>query len=238
MTASRMSHPPRARRLFGAGLLDGQSVHALVNRPQPRRGQLEEVPVRITEVDAVPAARPTGAAFDSHPFLGEPLLPLRQCVGGNGKGHVQRSMAVVRRDRAARHAHGFERRAAVKQQQHTLTADIIGAKARVAGQRIKPQHLLVETRRTVEVIDVETGLDHALEPQLFHHILSTARASSDMRLGSQGGSHTMLTLTSPTPGTLATAFSTMVGSSCAEGQLGVVSVISTVTARSSAMSIL
>ena len=48
----------------------------------------------------------------------------------------------------------------------------------------------------------------------------------------------MLTLTSPTPATLATAFSTMTGSSCAEGQLGVVSVKSTVTARSSAISIL
>jgi hypothetical protein len=70
-----------------------------------------------------------------------------------------------------------------------------------------------------------------------HHMLSTARASSDIRLGSQGGSHTMLTLTSPTPATLATAFSTMIGSSCAEGQLGVVSVMSTVTARSSAISI-
>ena len=59
-----------------------------------------------------------------------------------------------------------------------------------------------------------------------------------IRLGSQGGSHTMSTLTTPTPGTLATAFSTMLGNSCAEGQLGVVSVISTATARSSAMSIL
>src|SRR5207244_5480620 len=71
-----------------------------------------------------------------------------------------------------------------------------------------------------------------------HHMLSTARASSDMRLWSQGGSQTMLTLTAPTPATLATAFSTMIGSSCAEGQLGVVSVMSMVTARSSARSIL
>ena len=59
-----------------------------------------------------------------------------------------------------------------------------------------------------------------------------------MRLGSQGGSHTMLTLASRTPATLATAFSTMIGSSCADGQLGVVSVMSIVTARSSASSIL
>src|SRR6516162_5681554 len=40
-------------------------------------------------------------------------------------------------------------------------------------------------------------------------MLSTARASSDMRLGSHGGSQTISTLTSPTPGTLATAFSTI-----------------------------
>src|SRR5262245_66236163 len=60
-------------------------------------------------------------------------------------------------------------------------------------------------------------------------MLSTVRASSDIRLGSQGGSHTMSTLTGPTPGTLATAFSTMVGSSCADGQLGVVTVEMTLT---------
>ncbi len=48
----------------------------------------------------------------------------------------------------------------------------------------------------------------------------------------------MFTLTSPTPGTLATAFSTMAGSSAADGQFGVVSVMSTVTPRSSAMSTL
>ena len=35
-----------------------------------------------------------------------------------------------------------------------------------------------------------------------HHILSTARASSDIRLGSHGGSQTISTLASRTPGTL------------------------------------
>src|SRR6266567_2584134 len=57
-----------------------------------------------------------------------------------------------------------------------------------------------------------------------YHMLSTARASSDIRLGSQGGSQTIATLASPTPATLETAFSTIVGSSCADGQFGVVSV--------------
>ena len=48
----------------------------------------------------------------------------------------------------------------------------------------------------------------------------------------------MFTVTGPTPATLDTAFSTMIGSSCADGQFGVVSVMSTVTVRSSAMSTL
>ena len=47
-----------------------------------------------------------------------------------------------------------------------------------------------------------------------------------------------MTLTTPTPGTLAIAFSTMVGSSPAAGQFGVVSVIVTSTLRSSLRSTL
>ena len=47
-----------------------------------------------------------------------------------------------------------------------------------------------------------------------------------------------MTLTTPTPGTLATAFSTIVGNSPAAGQFGVVSVIMTSMVRSSLMSTL
>src|ERR1700686_5236451 len=71
-----------------------------------------------------------------------------------------------------------------------------------------------------------------------HHIFSTRRASSVIRSGVQAGSQTRLTLTMPTPGTLATAFSTIVGDSPAAGQFGVVSVITTSTVRSSLMSTL
>src|SRR5216684_3963368 len=74
--------------------------------------------------------------------------------------------------------------------------------------------------------------------ELSHHMFNTTLASSDIRLGSQGGSHTTLTVTGPTPGTLAAAFSTMLGSSCADGQLGVVNVMSIEMARSSPISIL
>ena len=68
------------------------------------------------------------------------------------------------------------------------------------------------------------------------NMLRTTRASSDIRLGSQGGSQTTLTSTFPTPGTIETASCTITGSSCADGQLGEVSDMSTFTVRSSAMS--
>src|SRR5262249_30341596 len=57
-------------------------------------------------------------------------------------------------------------------------------------------------------------------PTATHHIFNTSRASSDIRLGSHGGSQTTATLVSFTPGTLDTAFSTMIGRSCAAGQFG------------------
>src|SRR5437588_1879712 len=113
--------------------------------------------VGIAEIDAVPAARPSGAAFDGDALFAQPLLPLRQFISGNGEGHVQRSVAVVWGNRAARHAHGLERGAAAKQQQYALPADVVGAKPRVAGQLRKAQHVLVKPRRTVEIVDVETG---------------------------------------------------------------------------------
>src|SRR6185437_8506599 len=75
-------------------------------------------------------------------------------------------------------------------------------------------------------------------PLTLHHILSTRRASSLIRSGDQAGSQTRFTFTTPTPGTLAIAFSTWVGNSPAAGQFGVVKVMVTSTARSSLISTL
>jgi hypothetical protein len=44
-----------------------------------------------------------------------------------------------------------------------FAANVIGAKTRVAGQGGKLEHLLVEARRPVEIVDIEAGLDHAVE---------------------------------------------------------------------------
>src|SRR5579875_3553557 len=90
------------------------------------------------------------------------------------------------------------------------------------------------------------GLDRTIDMSILaskpdvgtgHHMFNTRRASSDIRLGSHGGSQTTSTLVSFTPGTLDTAFSTRIGNSCADGQLGDVSDMSILTERSSPMSI-
>src|SRR5579872_7526153 len=88
------------------------------------------------------------------------------------------------------------------------------------------------------VSHVECPRANSITPPNAHHILRTRRASSDMRSGVHAGSQTRLTLTTPTPGTLATAFSTICGNSPAAGQFGVVSVITRSTERSSLSSTL
>src|SRR5262245_18680804 len=67
-------------------------------------------------------------------------------------------------------------------------------------------------------------------------MLSSSRAASLIRLMSQGGSNTRLTLTWPTPGTEAAAFSAQSGMSPATGQPGAVSVMSISTLRSLSIS--
>src|SRR5262249_53332658 len=76
----------------------------------------------------------------------------------------------MRGNRAARHAHRLEAGAAPEQAEPALSADVVGAKPRVARQLSESQHLLVEARRTVEIVDVETSLDHTVELHASPHI--------------------------------------------------------------------
>ncbi len=121
------------------------------------------MPVRVAEVDAMSAARPIGPAFDGDTLIPQSLLPFLQCLRRNCKREMQWSMSVVRRNGAAGHANGFQGRAPAKQQEHALPADVVGAKARIVGECFQSQHLLVKACRTIEIIDVEAGLDYAVE---------------------------------------------------------------------------
>src|ERR1700722_1587736 len=72
---------------------------------------------------------------------------------------------------------------------------------------------------------------------LLQNMFSCKRASSVIRLGSQGGSQTVSTSQSVTPATPITASFTCSGNSWALGQAGAVNVISTLTLPVSRMSI-
>src|SRR5262245_43003447 len=108
------------------------------------------MPVRISEIDAYAAARPFGPALDGNAMAGKALLPLREFVGADRKGEMKRSLAVVGRDRAARHAHGFARSAAEKHEQHALAADVVAAKSGIAPEQRQGQNVFVEPGRTLE----------------------------------------------------------------------------------------
>src|SRR5215467_10751406 len=119
--------------------------------------------VRIAEIDAFSAARPSGASLDFDAMRGEPRLPLRKLLAADRKRDMQRAMAVMGRDGTARHAHGLERETAPEDKEHAPSADIIGAEPRDAGERLEPQHIAVEARRPLEVVDVQRRLEHTVE---------------------------------------------------------------------------
>jgi hypothetical protein len=134
-----------------------------VNRPQAGCCQLQKVSVRIAEIDAVSATRPIGATFKRDAVLAQPLFPLGQRVASNGEGEMQRTVTVVRRNGASRHSNRLQRRAAAKQQQDALAAYSIGAKTRVMRQDGQLEHLLIEPRCPVQIIDIKAGFENAIE---------------------------------------------------------------------------
>src|SRR6516162_3558167 len=52
----------------------------LINRPESRRGQFQEVPIRIAEIDAFASAGPFCATLDRNAVRRKPLFPIRKLV--------------------------------------------------------------------------------------------------------------------------------------------------------------
>src|SRR5262245_36548585 len=110
--------------------------------------------VRVAEINALATAAPRGAALDRNLVESETLLPLRQVVLGDSEGDVQRAGAVVRRDGAARHVHGFERSTAPEEKQHVASADRERGEPAVPIDRLECEHVAVEAHGAVEVVDI------------------------------------------------------------------------------------
>lgn len=153
----------RAADRCGGGRLCLYGGSPLVSRPQAGCCQFHQVPVGVAEVDAVSATRPIGATFDRDTMRAQPLFPLRQGVTSDGEREMQRPVTIVRRDRASRHSNGLQRRAAAKQQEHAPAAHVVGAKTGVMPEERQLEHLLIEARCPVEIIDIKAGFENAIE---------------------------------------------------------------------------
>src|SRR3546814_3778561 len=66
-----------------------------VVRPQPGRRQLDDVPFRVVEIEAVAAALPGHLAVDRHPAGGKAPPPVVQAALRDGEGHMQRPASVM-----------------------------------------------------------------------------------------------------------------------------------------------
>ena len=87
-TAPKSSRAGRAKSILGADLC------ALNTLPQTGRSQLQKVPVRIAEIDAVAATRPLGPPFDLDTGFAQALFPGRELSGRDREGDADRTVAV------------------------------------------------------------------------------------------------------------------------------------------------
>jgi hypothetical protein len=73
----------------------------LISRPQSGGRQFKHVPIGIAEINAFAAAWPFHPALDRNAGLGKLGFPIRQRVGPNREGDVNRAVTIMRRHRAA-----------------------------------------------------------------------------------------------------------------------------------------
>src|SRR5215204_808862 len=126
-----------------------------IDFPQAGRSQFQQMPVGVSEIDAVPSARPAGAALYFNIEAVEARLPLGQLLRRDGKCHVQWAAAIVWGNGAAAHSCRFERRAASENQQHVTASNRKRTHPVIPDEQRQAKNIRVKTVRTVEVIHIQ-----------------------------------------------------------------------------------
>src|SRR4051794_26762022 len=85
---------------------------------------------------------------------------------------MQWAMAVMWRNRAARHVHRVQGGAAPKQQKNAAAADVIGTETLIPSERLQTQHVFIKARRARKIIDVNRSLDNAIELERDQRLVS------------------------------------------------------------------
>lgn len=133
--------------------------HMSVNRPTPRRDQLDQVVIGIAEIQAPSAARPVHRTFNHNSAFFQTLPPLPLSRRRNRERDVQLTRAVVRRNDAPRYWNRFQRLTSQKQQQNVSVRHVERAKAFIAGQPVEFADIFVEVGGARQIVHVQACLD-------------------------------------------------------------------------------
>jgi hypothetical protein len=144
------------------------SRHTSVDRPNSRRGELEEILVGIAEIETLAAGRPIDFAFDRDALSDEVAFPGWKILFRNGKGKVGLSRAVVRGDEAAGHLNGLNRSSEQEDQQHLMVSGGKGAQAIQGFEKAQAKPIPVEAYGAWQFGRIDAGLNDALNMRERH----------------------------------------------------------------------
>lgn len=146
---------------------EGRSMSAMrtmrrgrsVALPKPGSRELQEMAVGIAEVNGTATAGPIRAALDDDGMTSEMRLPFRKLCSLDREGDMKWAGTVMGRNRAAGSLDGFQRPPADKEQQRAAPGDIIGAHPTIGMKDRQAHDSLVESCRTIQIVDVEHGFE-------------------------------------------------------------------------------
>src|SRR3989338_642371 len=149
----------------------------LIDAPCARRGQLQQVAVRIPEIDRAAAALPGAALDDFNLVFGQPLFPAVKLRRLHRKAEVLLPRGVVGGGPEG------ERGPALAHQQHLAAFHTQGPEPLVAGYFLEAEDFFVEAGRALDVVHVERRLQHPGELGPHRPIIPPRPGARDPRPG-------------------------------------------------------
>lgn len=126
-----------------------QDLSTLINRPHASSCNLDQMPVRIAEIDALATALPRALLFHCYAILLQPCFPICQLRSWYRERDVKLAVAVMRRLHMAR--------CSLLEQQQNLTLAGLHRAAALSeiGDHMEPKDLFVEPNGIRYVVNVK-----------------------------------------------------------------------------------
>src|SRR5262249_23940975 len=127
------------------------------DRPQTRRREFQEVPIRAAKIDAAAATIPLIASFNRYSARSKMPLPTIEFVPGDGERHVQRTIAAAAGNDSVTQGDGLSGSALAKGQKHISSGHRISRQPVVSIDRLQPEHALIEGTSARHIFGVNRG---------------------------------------------------------------------------------